>query len=110
MGLFALSSFMAERRTKEIGVRKILGATVSGIVRMLTKELIYLVITANFIAMPVGYFLMKMWLSSFAYKIGMGPLIVLLVGLMTVVVSLLTVSFQSAKAAAANPVDSLRNE
>ena len=110
LGLFGLASFTAEQRTKEIGIRKVLGAPVSGIILMLSKEFTKWVLAANVIAWPIAYFAMNRWLQNFAYRIdiGMGPFI--LAGVSAFVIALLTVGYQAIKAARANPVDALRYE
>ena len=110
LGLLGLSSFMAERRTKEIGIRKVLGASVSGLVKLLSKEFLVLVCLANIIAWPVAFFVMNQWLQQFAYRVGWGMNVFLLSGLLTLVIALFTVSYQAVKSATANPVESLRNE
>ncbi len=110
LGIFGLSSYTAEQRTKEIGIRKVLGASVSSIVRYMSKEFVFLVIIANFIAWPLAYFLINQWLQRFAYRITMGWWTFVLVGIMIFVLSLLTISWQIIRAATANPADSLRYE
>ncbi|MFC1563335.1 ABC transporter permease [candidate division KSB1 bacterium] len=110
LGLFGLSSFTAQQRTKEIGIRKALGSTVNSIMLLLTKEFTLLVIIANVIAWPASYFLMKKWLGNFAYRIDLGMEIFLLAGAGALIIALFTVSFQAIKAAIANPVKSLRYE
>jgi putative ABC transport system permease protein len=110
LGIFGLSSYTAEQRTKEIGIRKVLGASVSSIVRYMSKEFVFLVIIANFIAWPLAYFLINQWLQRFAYRITMGWWTFFLVGIMIFVLSLLTISWQIIRAATANPADSLRYE
>jgi len=110
LGLFGLASFMAEKRTKEIGIRKILGASVSGVVILLNREFIKWVLIANIIAWPVAYYAMSKWLQGFAYRTNMGVWIFALAALAAFAVAVLTVSFQSIKAATANPADSLRYE
>ena len=110
LGLFGLVLFSVEKRFKEIGVRKVLGAGTLDIMALLSKDFIRLVLLANLIALPLAYFLINKWLQSFAYRIGLSVWIFILSGLAVLVVSLLTVSFQTVKAAAANPVDSLRYE
>ena len=110
LGLFALASFMAEQRTKEIGVRKILGASVVSIILLLSKEFSKWVPLANLFAWPVAYYVMKKWLDNFAYRSNLGIEIFFLSGLLALGIALLTVSYQSIKAATANPVDSLRYE
>jgi putative ABC transport system permease protein len=110
LGLVGLAAFMAEQRTKEIGVRKVLGASVSNIIALISREFILLVGIANLIAWPVAYFFMKKWLEEFAYRISMGVTIFLTAGLFSLILTLLTVGIQAVKAATANPVDSLRYE
>jgi putative ABC transport system permease protein len=108
--MFGLASFAAERRTKEIGVRKVLGASISGIVTLLSKDFIKWVLIANFISWPIAYIFMNRWLHNFAYRVSIGILTFLFAGIIAVIIALLTVSYQSIKAAVANPVDSLRYE
>jgi len=110
LGIFGLSTFTAKRRTKEIGIRKVLGATISNIVSLLSKEFLTLIIIANIIAWPVVYFVMKNWLQNFAYKISIGLWMFLTGALLVLFIALITISFQSIKAALANPVDTLRYE
>ena len=110
LGLFGLAAFTAEQRTKEIGVRKVLGASVMSIVRLLSQDFLKLVGIAVLIASPVAYYLMNRWLEDFAYKINISWWIFALAGLLAVGIALLTVSFQSIKAALTNPVNSLRSE
>ncbi len=110
LGLFGITSFMTERRTKEIGVRKVLGATVPEIVFLLSKEFTKWVLIANVIAWPVAYLAMHRWLQNFAYRTAIGAEVFVLSALLALVIALLTVSYQSIKAAVANPVDALRYE
>jgi len=110
LGLFGLASFMAEQRTKEIGIRKVLGSSVPGIVFLLSKEFIKWVGIALVIAAPVSYFVMTGWLSDFAYRVDIGWDVFFLAGGTILLISLLTVSSQSVRAALADPVDSLRYE
>jgi putative ABC transport system permease protein len=110
LGLFGLAAFMAERRTKEIGIRRILGASSMGIVALLSKEFAKCVLVSNVIAWPVAYLIMNKWLVNFAYRTGINAGIFLGAAGLTLGIALLTVSFQSVKAAAANPADSLRYE
>ena len=110
LGLFGLATFMAERRTKEIGIRKILGANVTGIVAMLSKDFLKLVLVAFVIATPVAWYAMNRWLQDFAYRIDISWWVFALAGLLALVIALVTVSFQAVKAALANPVKSLRSE
>ena len=110
LGLFGLISFTAEQKTKEIGIRKVLGASMGSVVRLLSREFVVLVIFANVIAWPVAYFVMTKWLKNFAYRTGIGFTTFLFAGLLALIIAILTVCFQSIKAALANPVDSLRYE
>ncbi len=110
LGLFGLASFMAEQRTKEIGIRKILGASVSGITILLSKEFTKWVVVANAIAWPVAYFAMNKWLQGYAYRVNISLLTFALAGVLALIISILTVSYQAIRAALANPVESLRYE
>jgi putative ABC transport system permease protein len=110
LGLFGLVSFATAQRTKEIGIRKVLGATTSGIVSLLSKETVRLVIIANLVACPVAFFIMQRWLQNFAYRTEMSPLVFALACLFTMIIALLTVGYRSIKAALANPVEALRYE
>lgn len=110
IGLVALVAFMIEQRIKEIGVRKILGADMSDIMLLLTKDFIKLVLLANLIAWPLGWLLMDNWLKDFAYRIHIHLLVFLLAGVTAVIITLVTISFQAIKAALRNPIKSLRTE
>ncbi|MBC8152734.1 MAG: ABC transporter permease [Bacteroidetes bacterium] len=110
LGLFGLAAFTAEQRTKEIGVRKVLGASVASIVTLLSKDFLKLVLIAIVIASPIAWWAMNRWLQDFAYKIDIEWWVFALAGLLAVGIALLTVSFQSVKAALMNPVKSLRSE
>jgi len=110
LGLFGLASFVAQQKTKEIGIRKVLGASVAGIVGLMSKDLIKLVLIANLIAWPIAYFAMNRWLQEFAYRINIGMEIFFFSGLLALVIALLTVGFQSLKVALTNPVEALRYE
>lgn len=110
LGLLGLASFTAESRTKEIGIRKVLGASVGGIVLMLSKQFTKWVLLANCIAWPAAYYFMGRWLKNFAFRIDIGIWTYVLSGVLVLLVAILTVSYQSIKAAVANPVDSLRYE
>jgi len=110
LGLYGLASFSAEQKIKEIGIRKVLGATVSNITMMLSKEFLKWVFLANLIAWPISWFATNKWLQNFAYRINVSIWTFILSTALTLVITLLTVSYQSIKAATANPVDSLRYE
>ncbi len=110
LGLLALAAFVAEQRTKEIGIRKVMGATVGNIITLLSKDFTRLVLIAFCIAVPIGYFAMTRWLQGFAYRVDISLWTFLAVGMIALLIAGLTVSYQSLKAALANPVDSLRNE
>jgi len=110
LGLFGMASFMAGQRTKEIGIRKVMGATVSKIVFLLSREFTKWVLIANIVAWPAGYFLMRQWLQNFAYRIDLGFWIFLLSAGLALVIALVTVSYQAVKAARANPVEALKYE
>jgi putative ABC transport system permease protein len=110
LGLFGLSAYVAESRVKEIGVRKILGASAFTITKLLSADFVKLVAVAIIIASPVAWYAMNKWLQSYTYRISIGWGIFLIAGLMAIFIALLTVSFQAIKAAVANPVKSLRTE
>jgi putative ABC transport system permease protein len=110
MGLFGLATLVVARRTKEIGIRKVLGADVSSLVALLSKDFIVLVLTAALLAFPLAWLLLNRWLQDFAYRIDIAPWIFAAAALLVLVVALLTVSVQSVKAAMRNPVTSLRTE
>ena len=110
LGLFGLVAFTAQKRQKEIGIRKVIGASVNGITFMLTKDFLQLVLIAVLIASPLAYYLMAQWLNSFAYRINMGPAVFVIAIAAVTLITILTVSFQAIKAALANPVKSLRSE
>ncbi len=110
LGIVGLAAFTASQRTKEIGIRKVLGASVQNVSLLLTKEFIKLVLLANLIAWPVAYYCMKQWLQDFPYRIQPGVWMFVLAALIALIVAIITVSFQTIKAAVANPVKSLRTE
>jgi putative ABC transport system permease protein len=110
LGLFGLASYMVEQRTKEIGVRKVLGATVSNIVGLFSRDFVVLVFVGFALAVPVAWYVMGQWLQSFAYRIDIHYSLLIVAGLLTLMVALLTVSYQAIKAALMNPVSSLRSE
>jgi len=110
LGLFGLASFTAEQRTKEIGIRKVLGASVSGIVVLLSKEFTKWILIANAIAWPIAYFALNEWLQSFAYRTNITVITFIFAAAISFMIALLTVTYQALKAATANPVKSLRYE
>ncbi len=110
LGLFGLAAFMAEQRTKEIGVRKVLGASVGGILLLLSREFSKWVVVANVVAWPLAYFAMNKWLADFAYRAEIGVWPFVLSAVLALAIAMATVSYQSLKAATANPIDSLRYE
>ena len=110
LGLLGLAAFMAERRTKEIGIRKVLGASVSRIWILLSREFVLLVLIASVIASPITYWQMSNWLQKYDYRIDISSWVFLLAGILALVIALVTVSTQAIKAALANPVKSLRTE
>jgi len=110
LGLFGLAAFSAEQRTKEIGIRKVLGASVKDVAMLLSKDFVKLIFIAIIIASPVAWFIMNKWLQDFAYRITINWWMFLMAGLSSVLIAVLTVSFQAIKAALANPVKSLRTE
>ena len=110
LGLHGLLSFVTIRKTKEVGIRKVLGASIAQIVGLFSKEFMLLVLLAFIVAAPIAWYFMKNWLQSFTYHIELSWWLFLAGALLTVCIALLTVSYQSIKAALANPIDSLRNE
>jgi putative ABC transport system permease protein len=110
LGLFGLSAYTAQRRTKEIGIRKILGASVVEVTQLLSKEFLKLVVLAIAVAIPVAWYFMNEWLQNFAYHIDLHAWMFMVSGLVAILIALFTVTFQSIKAALTNPVNSLRNE
>lgn len=110
LGLFGLATFTAEQRTKEIGIRKVLGASVAGVVALLSKDFLKLVFIAFIIASPIAWFIMNKWLQDFAYRINITSWVFVIAGLVAIAIALFTISFQAIKAAIANPVTSLRTE
>jgi putative ABC transport system permease protein len=110
LGLFALAAFTAEQRTKEIGIRKVMGASVPGLTVLLSREFTKLVLVAFIPAALAGWYMSNYWLESFAYRIDINPVVIIISGIGAIVLAWLTVSFQSIKAATSNPVDSLRYE
>jgi ABC-type antimicrobial peptide transport system permease subunit len=110
LGLFGLAAYTAEQRTKEIGIRKVLGASVTGITKLLSKDFLQLVIISCLIAFPVAWWIMHDWLQNYEYRITISWWIFFAAGTVAILIALLTVSFQAIKAAIANPVKSLRTE
>ena len=110
LGLFGLAAYTAERRTKEIGIRKVLGATVTNVIALLSKDFLRLVALASLVAFPLSWWIMNKWLEDFAYRINISWWVFVIAGGLAVVIALFTVSFQAIKAAIANPVKSLRTE
>jgi ABC-type antimicrobial peptide transport system permease subunit len=110
LGLFGLASFTVEQRSKEIGIRKVLGASVTKVVLVLSREFVLLVIGAYAVATPIAYYVMSIWLEDFTFHTEVSVGILAGAGIVSVLISGLTVSYQSLKAATANPVASLRSE
>jgi len=110
IGLFGLTAHLAEKRTKEIGIRKVLGASTSKIINLLSKETVILVLLGNVIALPATYYVMNKWLAGFAYRSSMSIWQFAFAGLVTLMIALATVSYQTIKTARSNPVDSLKYE
>jgi putative ABC transport system permease protein len=110
MGLFGLAAFSAEQRTKEIGIRKVLGASMLNIMGLLSRTFVRLILIASLIAFPVAWWAMNKWLQDFPYRINISWWVFAVAAIAAVVIALLTVSFQAIKAAVANPVKSLRTE
>ena len=110
LGLFGLATFTVESRTKEIGIRKVLGASVASITALLSKDFLLLVLLAIFIASPIAYYFMDKWLQDFAYRISISWWVFAAAGGLAVLIAFLTVGFQSIKAALMNPVKALKSE
>ena len=110
LGLFGLATFMANQKTKEIGVRKALGASVENIVFLFSKEYLKLMVIGFLVAAPTVWFIMSKWLENFEYKVSIGPLVYILGFSLTLVIAILTVGYRSFKAAIVNPIQSLRYE
>ena len=110
LGLFGLATYMAEQRTKEIGIRKVLGASVSNVAAMLSKDFLLLVAIAAVPAFPLAWWAMNKWLQDFAYRVSISPWVFAAAGIAALFIALLTISFKAIKAAIANPVKSLRAE
>jgi putative ABC transport system permease protein len=110
LGLFGLAMFTAEQRTREIGIRKVLGASVSGVASLLSRDFLRLVFLANLIAWPLAWWAMNKWLQDFAYRIRISWWVFAVAGMLALAIAVITISFQAIKAAMANPVKSLRSE
>jgi len=110
LGLFGLAAYTAEQRSKEIGIRKVLGASISTIVKLLSKDFLKLVFISILISAPIAWLVMNNWLQDYSYRIEINWLVIVIAGIMAVLIALVTVSFQAIKAAIANPVDSLKTE
>src|SRR5688572_15472620 len=110
LGLFGLAVYMAEQRTKEIGIRKVLGATVSQVWLLLSKDFILLVLISCLIASPLAFYFLQGWLEKYDYRITIGPGVFVIAAIAAIIITILTISFQAIKAAIANPVKSLRTE
>ena len=110
LGLFGLAAYTAEQRKKEIGVRKVLGASVSGIVKLLSKDFLKLVAISILIAIPIAWYFMQDWLQDYAYRIEISWWVFVIAGIVAIMIAMVTVSFQAIKAAIANPADSLKTE
>jgi ABC-type antimicrobial peptide transport system permease subunit len=110
LGLFGLAAYVAEQRTKEIGIRKVLGASVAQVWVMLSRDFVVLVMISCLIASPVALYFLQHWLEKYSYRISIGPGVFLLSAVAAIVITLFTISFQAVRAAVANPVKSLRSE
>jgi len=110
LGLLGLASYTAQQRTKEIGIRKVLGASVSGIILILSKDFMKWILAANIIASPIAYFVLNNWLQRYAHRTSIGIELFLISLILSFVIAIITISYQSINTARANPVDSLRNE
>ncbi|GEO06950.1 ABC transporter permease [Adhaeribacter aerolatus] len=110
LGLFGLASYTTEQRRKEIGIRKILGASTGGIVSLLSLDFLKLVLLANLLAWPLAWYAMHQWLANFSYRINMGAAIFVLAGVVALIIAIITISFQAVRVAVANPVNALREE
>ncbi len=110
LGLFGLAAYTAERRTKEIGIRKVLGASIASITRVLSADFLKLVLVSFLVAFPIAWYLMNKWLEDFAYRITIDWIVFVMAGIAAIVIAIVTISFQTIKAALANPVKNLRTE
>jgi putative ABC transport system permease protein len=110
MGLYSLVSYLAEQKTKEIGIRKVFGASVQQIIYLLTKEFVKLVMISSLIAFPIAYYVMSKWLQNYAYHTNINIRIFIISGVISVIIAFFTVFYRSFRAASANPTDSLKYE
>ena len=110
LGLFGLAAYVAEQRTKEIGIRKVLGASISQVWLMLSRDFIVLVLISCLIASPLAWYFLRDWLMKYDYRIDIGAGVFLLAGGMALVITIVTISFQALRAATSNPADALRSE
>ena len=110
LGLFGLAAYTAEQRTKEVGIRKVLGATAPGLVILLSKEFTRLVVVAFVVAVPVAYYGMNQWLEVFAYRVKIGPMVFFVALVSVLLIAWMSVGYQALRAARANPVQSLKYE
>jgi putative ABC transport system permease protein len=110
LGIYGLATFLGEQRTKEIGVRKVMGASTTGIMQLLTRDFTKWVIVANLIAIPIGYYVMNKWLQDFAYRTTLSIWVFILAGVIALIISLLTISVQTYKTANLNPALTLKYE
>ena len=110
LGLFGLAAYAAEQRTREIGIRKVLGASVGGIISLLSRDFLRLIVVSAVIAFPLAWWAMHHWLQDFAYRITIGWEVFVFAGVVALAIAMVTVIFQALRAALANPVVSLKNE
>jgi putative ABC transport system permease protein len=110
LGLFGLAAYVAQQRTKEIGIRKVLGASVSQVWLLLSKDFIVLVLISCVIASPVAFYFLKNWLQKYDYRVNIGVSVFIVSAMMAILITVITISFQAIRAAIANPVKSLRTE
>ncbi|MEQ8423579.1 MAG: FtsX-like permease family protein, partial [Cyclobacteriaceae bacterium] len=110
LGLLGLAAYMSEQRSKELSIRKVLGATLAQIVILLSKDFTRLILIAALLAFPLAYYIMDMWLNTYAYRVTISAPLFIVSALLVLMIALFTVSYQSIKAALVNPVDSLKNE
>jgi putative ABC transport system permease protein len=110
LGLYGIASFSAVQRTKEIGIRKVLGSTITGIITLLGKELVGLILLANLVAWPLAFFVMNQWIRNFPYRVSISIKLFFASSLIVLLIGMLAVSYHAVRAALANPVESLRYE